>query len=78
MLVNNIGDLTNKNEIQILIKNLPVDDINHIRNCVNEPPFGVETEIEVFCPNCYSEFKQELPSDQNFFFPKKKKQNSQA
>ena len=62
----------------MIIKKLPVMDLNHLRNCVNEPPFGVDTRLDVNCPNCSAEFEAELPLEASFFFPKRKKGETQA
>lgn len=59
-------------------------DVSKIRSFVNELELrhatelledfqahdcGVDTEVEVECPDCYSLFDVDLPFDQNFFFP---------
>lgn len=73
MLLEDIDGITEKSELQILLKNLPINDVAHIRNCINEPPFGVDTKVEIFCPSCLQEFEMDLPLEANFFFPRKKK-----
>lgn len=73
MLLEDIDGITDKTELQILLKNLPINDVSHIRNCLNEPPFGVDTNVEIFCPSCMQEFEMDLPLEANFFFPRKKK-----
>lgn len=73
MLLEDIDGISEKNELQILLKNLPINDVAHIRNCINEPPFGVDTNVEIFCPSCLQEFEMDLPLEANFFFPRKKK-----
>jgi hypothetical protein len=79
MLLEDIDGITDKSELQILLKNLPINDVAHIRNCINEPPFGVDTNVEIFCPSCLQEFEMDLPLEANFFFPRKKKaENIQA
>ena len=78
MLLDNIDGLTNKNELQILLKNLPISDGSHIRNCINEPPFGVDTNVEIVCPSCLQDFEVDLPLEANFFFPRRKKAKTQA
>jgi hypothetical protein len=77
-LLEEIDGIVNKNELQILLKNLPIGDVAHIRNCVNEPPFGVDTNIDIVCPSCYSEFEIDLPLEASFFFPRRKKGQTQA
>jgi len=79
MLLEDIDGITEKNELQILLKNLPINDVAHIRNSINEPPFGVDTNVEIFCPSCLQEFEMDLPLEANFFFPRKKRgENTQA
>lgn len=77
-LLNHIDGIENKNELQILLKNLPISDVSYIRNCANEPPFGVDTNIEIICPSCLQDFEVDLPLEANFFFPRRKKTKSQA
>lgn len=72
MLVNNIETITDKDELQILIKRLPVDDVAHLRNLVTDPPFGVDTKIDCYCPACTNEFSLDLPLEAGFFFPRSK------
>lgn len=73
LLLNEVQGLTNKHELMILLKKLPIEDTNYLRNLVGEPPFGVETKIPLICPSCLAEFDMELPLEANFFFPKNKK-----
>jgi hypothetical protein len=74
MLLERIEGITDKRELQTLIRNLPISDVNHLRNCTNEPPFGVDTKVSIACPMCLAEFDVELPLESNFFFPKKKRE----
>ena len=79
MLLEDIDGITDKTELQILLKNLPISDVAHMRNCINEPPFGVDTNVEIYCPSCLQEFNIDLPLESNFFFPRKKRvENTQA
>jgi hypothetical protein len=78
MLLDNIDGLTNKGELQILLKNLPISDVSYVRNCINEPPFGVDTNVEITCPSCLQDFEVDLPLESNFFFPRRKKTKTQA
>lgn len=72
-LLHNIDGVTNKQELMFLLKKLPVSDVAHLRNEINDPPFGVNTLIPSVCVKCNEEFEAELPYDSNFFFPRKKK-----
>lgn len=77
-LLNEIEGLTEKRDLQTLIKNLPINDVAYIRGCINEPPFGVDTDVEIVCPSCLHEFEVDLPLEANFFFPRRKKGKTQA
>jgi hypothetical protein len=77
-LLNDIDGIVNKNELQILLKNLPINDVSYIRNMINEPPFGVNTDVDIVCPSCLAEFNIDLPLEANFFFPRRKKAKTQA
>ena len=74
-LVTEMEEVTDKREIQTLIQSLPISDVSYIRNLVNEPPFGVETGVEIVCPSCLHEFEIELPLEANFFFPRRKRKD---
>lgn len=73
MLLNNVEGVEDKKELMTLIKHLPINDVAYIRNCVNEPPFGVETTVQVVSPYANEEFEIELPLEANFFFPKRRR-----
>lgn len=77
-LLNEIDGIKMKNDLQVLLKNLPINDVSHIRNCINEPPFGVDTNIEIVCPSCLQDFEVDLPLEANFFFPRRKKATTQV
>lgn len=78
LLLQEVEGLRDQRQIQMLAKSLPIGDMNHIRNLVNEPPFGVKTDIDINCPNCFAEFTVDLPMETNFFFPRRKKVETQA
>lgn len=78
-LLEDIDGISDKSELQILLKNLPINDVSYIRSAINEPPFGVDTNIEINCPSCTAEFSIDLPLETNFFFPKRRREkNTQA
>lgn len=78
-LVNSIQGITDKNELQVLLKNLPIQDVSHIRNLISEPPFGIDTKVSIISPISSEEFEVELPLEANFFFPRgRKKEKTQA
>ena len=70
-LIEYIEDINHKKDIQTILEQLPVSDVNYIRNVVNEPPFGVDTKIPQVCVSCMSEFDIDLPLEANFFFPRR-------
>jgi hypothetical protein len=78
MLLEEIDGIFNKSELQLLLKSLPINDLSHLRNCTNEPPFGVDTNVEIICPSCLHEFEIDLPLAANFFFPRRKKTKTEA
>lgn len=71
-LLESVEGVTDRNELVLLIKKLPVKDVAHLRHTIANPPFGVNTEIGMNCPACLSDFEIDLPVDVYFFFPKKK------
>lgn len=78
LLLDDIEGVTMKKELALLLKKLPIQDVAHLRNEINQPPFGVDTELPILCPNCSEEFKIDLPMETNFFFPRKKEERTQA
>jgi len=78
VLLESIENVTDKAELMVLLRKLPVVDVNHLRNVISEPPFGVDTDVGLICPNCNEEFKIALPFDAHFFFPRKKETETQA
>lgn len=78
LLLDEIQGVSMKRELAMLLKKLPIQDVGHLRNEINTPPFGVDTEIPILCPSCSEEFKLDLPLEANFFFPRKKAEKIQA
>lgn len=78
LLLEDIEGVTMKKELSLLLKKLPIQDVAYLRNTINQPPFGVNTEIPVMCPSCNEEFKIDLPLEANFFFPRKREEKTQA
>jgi hypothetical protein len=73
MLTNRIEHFKDRTEIEQIINNLSVLDSNFLRDKISDPPFGVDTSVNITCPLCYHEWEMEVPIDVNFFFPKTKK-----
>jgi len=78
MLVEDIEGLTDKHEIQILMKKLPISDVSYLRNLTSEPPFGPDTKITITSPFNMEDFEIDLPLEANFFFPRQRKTLAQA
>lgn len=72
LLLVHVAGVTDLQEKQLLLKKLPVADLAHLRNEINEPPFGVDTDITLLCPACAEEFSIDLPMEASFFFPRKR------
>lgn len=52
------------------VKNLGLRDRGFMRDRFEECEGGVDTEVELDCPECYTEFKEDLDVGQaSFFFP---------
>lgn len=75
-LIEEIEGLTDKFEIQTLLKKLPIQDVAYLRTVVNEPPFGVDTKITITNPYTLRDFEIELPLESNFFFPRAKRKKN--
>jgi len=78
LLLEEIEGVSLKKELALLLKKLPIQDVAHLRNEINTPPFGVDTELPIICPSCIEEFKIDLPLETNFFFPRKKTKETQV
>ena len=78
LLLNDIEGVQMKKELAVLLKKLPIQDVGHLRNEINQPPFGVDTMVPILCPSCTEDFKIDLPMEANFFFPRKKEIRTQA
>lgn len=75
-LIEEIEGLTDKYEIQTLLKKLPIQDVAYLRTVVNEPPFGVDTKVSITNPYTLRDFEIELPLEANFFFPRAKRKKT--
>lgn len=73
LLLEEIENIVEKSELLFLLKKLPVNDVSYIRTLISEPPFGVQTKIDIGCPGCMHEIVVDLPFDGSFFSPKHKK-----
>lgn len=75
-LIEEVEGLTDKREIQTLLKKLPIQDVAYLRTVVNEPPFGVDTKVSITNPYSLREFEIELPLESNFFFPRARRKTA--
>ena len=73
MLITRIANIENRMEIESIVNALKVRDSNFLRDQINNPGFGPQTDIFMSCPYCYNEWALDLPIDANFFFPRTKK-----
>ena len=73
MLITNIEYIVNKVEIEQIVNNLGVKDSNYLREKINDPDFGIITDVTMHCEYCYHEWELDLPIDVNFFFPRTKR-----
>ncbi len=78
LLVDDIQGLKDKQELVMLIKSLPIQDVSYLRNLITDPPFGVDTKCEITCAACFHEFDVELPLEANFFFPRMRKKKEET
>lgn len=76
LLIEEIESISDKHEIQELLKKLPISDVSYLRTIVNEPPFGMDTKVSITSPFTMSEFEVELPLEANFFFPKARREKT--
>lgn len=73
LLLEEIEGLNEHAALMTLISRLPLADVTHLRETLNDTPFGVDTKIGQTCPSCISDFEMELPIGASFFFPQRKK-----
>jgi hypothetical protein len=78
LLLEEVQGITDKRDLQTLVRNLPISDVSYIRNLINDPPFGVDTKVDSICPSCLQEFELDLPLESNFFFPRQRREKTQA
>jgi phage FluMu protein Com len=75
LLLEEIEGVTDTRDLQELLKRLPIGDVSYLRNTINDPPFGVDTNVEIVCPVCTEVFKMDLPLEASFFFPRSKRRD---
>ena len=74
-LLEDIEGVTDKQELADVLSNLLGGDSAYLRQTVIEPPFGVDTRVDIECPNqaCGIPFGIALPMAVDFFFPRPRK-----
>lgn len=70
LLILDIEGMQEQAAIQELVSRLPIQDVATIRTLLSDPPFGVDTNVSIFCPVCTETFEVDMPMGVNFFFPK--------
>ncbi|KKN72173.1 hypothetical protein LCGC14_0413100 [marine sediment metagenome] len=65
-------------ELRRFFDEMELSDANALLDILDEPDCGVETEIEIECPECYGVQDVRLPFDRDFFFPRKKQRKGAA
>lgn len=78
LLLEEVEGVTDKRDLQTLVRSLPISDVSYIRNLINDPPFGVNTKVDSVCPSCLQEFELDLPLETSFFFPRQRREKTQA
>jgi hypothetical protein len=73
ILLEEIEGVTDTRDLQLLLRRLSMGDVAHLRSCITDPPFGVDTNITIVCPVCTETFKLDLPLEASFFFPRSKR-----
>ncbi|HOC93340.1 MAG TPA: hypothetical protein PKH33_13375 [bacterium] len=63
----------NENFSEKFFETLPGADSQYYRREIDAVTCGVDTVVEVECPECDNEFEVQLPISENFFFPNSRK-----
>lgn len=78
LLLDSVAGFTDRQDITRILERLSMEDAAYIRDCINNPGFGVDTKIPLGCPYCAHDFQVELPMDTNFFFPQGTKKHKSS
>lgn len=78
LMLDDIEGLSDKTELMILLKKMHIQDVSYLKNLVNEPPFGVDTNCPITCMYCVHDFEVDLPLEAGFFSPRPKKTRSDS
>jgi hypothetical protein len=69
VLINEIEGMSDKNDIMTLLRRLPTMDSTYLRNVLTDPPFGLNSKIQIECDTCFEKFEVEMPQGASFFSP---------
>ena len=64
-----MGDVYDKDKLRQFVNKLHSRDVAVIREFLRDNTPGIDSTINVECPECGSEFKTELPITEGFFRP---------
>jgi len=71
MQVETVMGVSDRMKVQQVIARLTARDTAIIRDTLRETEPGIDTMIEIVCPECQTEMKLDLPITETFFRPKK-------
>lgn len=69
MVTLSIGGISDRQVMQKALSALSGEDLHHLRQCVESPPFGVDTRITLRCPHCLRTNRTRMPFGIDFFMP---------
>ena len=67
--IQSIDGITDKNKIQMFIKNMPAKDSLFLRRYIDENEPGIEMKAWMDCPSCLEHSEVRLPLGASFFWP---------
>lgn len=71
VVISDVNGDTNRVKIDKFIEKLHSSDSSLIRQFLDDNSPGIETKIDVTCPDCDNEMRVDLPITETFFRPKK-------
>jgi len=77
MRIESIEDVETKDKLRFL-EDLEMADVSFLLGEFDRVECGVETEIEVECPDCLSLTTVELPFEKGFFLPQRKRPSAES
>lgn len=70
-LITDIQGISNKTDMKKILDKITMNDRAHLRDCFNFPPFGVDTRVNIQCPECMRENAMRMPIGVDFFMPQR-------